>query len=215
MYPVQHREIARRLRNEGYSYKEIATSLNVAKNTAFEWTRDIILSPSAEHRLSERINNARERSGFTQYLSKQKRIDIIRLGEQEYLKNNLTNIPAKLLCSLIYWCEGAKNDTNLCFTNSDPNLVRTFLQLLRNSYELDEKKFRLVMHLHDYHQEWEQKEFWSKVTRISPSLFSKSYLKPHTGKRKRTGYQGCVSIRYHDSVIARSLLTLAQEFMHI
>ena len=51
---------------------------------------------------------------------------------------------AKILCALIYWCEGAKVKTGIAFTNSDPNLVRTFLHLLKTGFDIDEKNSRYV-----------------------------------------------------------------------
>lgn len=49
------------------------------------------------------------------------------------------------------------------------------------------------------------KNYWSKLTKISISQFSKSYIKLHTGKRKRKGYKGSVRIRYYDSDLEKEI----------
>jgi hypothetical protein len=98
------------------------------------------------------------------------------------------------------------------FINSDPNLVHTFLSLLRRSFNIDENKFRVCIHLHDYHNELRQIKFWSKITDIPTGKFLKSFRKSNTGKRVRNNYNGCVSIRYHDVMVSRELLMTAQAF---
>ncbi len=115
---------------------------------------------------------------------------------------------------MIYWCEGAKSFTRgVQFTNSDPNLVYCFLRLFRSSYELDESKFRVCVHLHEYHNEQVQIDFWSKITRIKKDRFIRPYIKPHTGKRVKKDYPGCVDIRYHSNDMAKRLMSTAQAFL--
>ena len=76
---------------------------------------------------------------------------------------------------------------------------------IRRGFALQEKKFRAIVHLHGYHDDQQQKIFWSKIAGIPLSQFSKSYQKQNTGKRKRENYQGCLSIRYNDATLARML----------
>lgn len=92
------------------------------------------------------------------------------------------------------------------FTNSDPILVKVFLSALRKSFDLDESKFRVAMHLHSYHKEKEEKVFWSEVTSIPESKFLKTFKKQESGINKKEGYRGCVQIKYFDVNIKRTLL---------
>ncbi|KKU79357.1 MAG: hypothetical protein UY04_C0011G0023 [Parcubacteria group bacterium GW2011_GWA2_47_7] len=111
-----------------------------------------------------------------------------------------------MLAALIYECEGGKSEkSSLEFTNSDPDLVRIFLRLLRESVSLDESKFRVVMHLHSYHDEAVEKNFWSKIIQIDKKQFLKTYQKHESGNAK-PGYRGCVQIKYFDVNIKRVLL---------
>ena len=132
----------------------------------------------------------------------------------ELLDLNMSKSVAKLLCAMIYYCEGAKNTrSSLIFINSDPQLIQSFLKLLRRVFVLDERKFRVCLHLHSYHNQDQQISFWSKITRIPKNQFIKPYIKDHTGIRKREGYQGCASIRYHDTNLSKQLLMMAKAFM--
>ena len=89
---------------------------------------------------------------------------------------NLSSESILLFCALIYQCEGSKDiRDSITFTNSDPNLIKTFLFLLRKSFDLDEKKLKILMHLHKYHNEKIQKSFWSKITRVPEEQFNKTY----------------------------------------
>ena len=119
----------------------------------------------------------------------------------------------KIMCAMLYWCEGNKSPGTVVFTNSDHKLVKTFLKLLRESFILDEKKFHPCVHIHEYHSASRQLDFWSKTTNINKQQFTKPYRKPNTGKRIREGYQGCLSLRYHDSDLARRLLATAKAFL--
>ena len=121
---------------------------------------------------------------------------------------------AKLLCAAIYWCEGVKNpQSGVNFMNSDPDLMRTFLELFRSSFPVKEEKFRPQLHVHAYHDIETEIDFWAKTTNISSSQFARPYIKPHTGKRFRDNYRGCLSLRYYDAALARQLLAYGKAFL--
>ena len=69
------------------------------------------------------------------------------------------------------------------------------------------------MHLHKYHDEKSQKDFWSKITNIPKEQFNKTYQKPSNGKYKKEGYQGCIKVYYGDVSIARKLQSVAKTLM--
>lgn len=200
------------LRQAGHSLKEISSKLHISKSTASLWLKNIEIN--AEARI--KINSAYQKGTLLGLAAIQKRWKIVQTRKQEKAKKvadivlnsiHVDSHLAKLLCALLFWCEGGKQEEQiLVFINSDPMLVATFLALLRKGFTINEKKFKVMLHLHEYHKESKQKQFWAKVTGIPISQFYKSYLKPHTQKRIREGYQGCVSIRYTDN--AQTITTL-------
>jgi hypothetical protein len=113
---------------------------------------------------------------------------------------------------MLFWGEGSKTTRTVIFTNSDPEMIRVFMKLMRWSFKLNESKFRIRLHLHEYHDEVKQKKFWSKASGLPLSKFTKIYLKRNTGKSKKEGYPGCACISYHDANVAIELYLLRQVF---
>lgn len=112
----------------------------------------------------------------------------------------------------MWWCEGSKTTISVKITSSDQILVSNFLSLFRFAFDLNESKFRCLLHLHDYHNEEVQKNFWSDLTKIPLNQFYRSYHKPNTGKRTRENYPGCIAVAYYDAKIAKELLAIYNAF---
>jgi len=203
------------MRKNGYSLNEIANKLDVSKASVSLWVRDTTLSFEAKGRIDELRRMARGKAAETiKNKTREKEKEANSFAGNVIKKSNNSKWFFQLILAMIYWCEGNKSLKDLVFfTNSDPMLIRTFIGLLRGTFSLNEKKFRVCMHLHSYHDEVAQKKFWSRVTGIPEEQFIKSYQKKHTSKQTHKGYQGCVQVRYYDVRIARKLLALAREFM--
>lgn len=206
-YSIEIKEKAKRLRKSGFSLKEISEKLGIAKSTASVWVAHIKLGAKARKRLKKRkiigqykaqqIKRIQRKKLLSQYHKKaSKQLSLVKFDQKLH----------KLLSALFFWCEGGKNTrSHVEFINSDPIMIEVFVKLLRSAFNLDERKFRILMHLHEYHDEVKQKEFWSKITKIPKSQFTKTYWKPHTKKRKRENYPGCIRVSYYDAHIARQL----------
>jgi transposase-like protein len=213
-YSNDIRHAAMELRKRGYSLKEISQRFNIAKSTASLWSENIALDKSAEARLLTVIKRG-------QFVSAQNKKAKTRATEDRYLKEAREEMKSnpnydKIICAMIYWCEGGKNPRyGVSLTNSDPNLIRTFLKLLRNSFVLDEAKFHPCIHLHSYHSPEIQLDFWSKITDINKQQFIKPYQKSNSGKRIHENYQGCLSLRYASNDLARQLMATAKAFLNI
>lgn len=214
-YSITTKENAISLRQQGYSIKEIAAKFNISNSTSSEWLTNVSLDDKALARLKQRriLGQYKARLTFSKKREDkhQKRQALI---EQVLSKIELSKELCKLCCALLYWCEGNKGkDTLVRFTNSDPQLIKTFLSLLRKGFNIDESKFRALIHLHDYHKEKEQKAFWHKITKIPLKQFYRTYWKPNTGKRKHENYPGCIAISYYDAEVAKELTTLYNAFV--
>jgi len=204
---------AKKLRGAGYSFGEIAKKLQIAKSTAHLWVKKVELDEKALKELNKKRILARLKG--LKVLKKnrvQTRKQIKTLAIKSIGETHLNIGMKKLLCSFLYWGEGSKNTNSLTFTNSSQEMIIIFLSLLRTSFILDERKFRALIHIHEYHNENEIKNYWSKITEIPLSQFTKSYLKPHTGKNSKEGYKGTISIRYYDYKIALELTFIYNVF---
>lgn len=212
---TKQKEHAIRLRHEGMSLNEIATLVGVAKSSISLWVRDLSLSAKARARI-ESLQTAGQKAAQKTNLEKTRvKLSSAKEEARRIIRSvAVTPDVALLSCALLYWCEGEKdkNDTAFTFSNSDSHLVRAFMKLLRHALVLDERKFRVRMHLHEYHNETLQRKFWSEVTGISEQQFSKTYLKPHTAKTIKSGYPGCIHIEYYDVKVARKIYATARAF---
>lgn len=186
----------------------------VSKSTLSRWTQSVLLSVQAQDKLRKKFTNGQLRARqVIKEKTSQKNNAANDFARNIISEGSITIETAMIICSLIYQCEGSKACRAVEFTNSDPLLMATFLWLLRESFNVDEKKFRLLMHLHSYHTEETQKEFWSRITGIPKNQFNQSYIKLSNQKYKKDGYQGCVRLAYGDVEIARKLQYIAKSFM--
>ncbi len=216
-YSQKYKNKAVNLRGKGFSYTEISKVLGVRKSTVYEWAKHIVLNNTAKARIENIKITARKKGNDTKHLKKMKAIDECnKLAKKTLSSIHLTPKLAQICCSLLYWCEGGKfTDNRLEFTNSDPDMIKTYLKLLRMGFKIDEQKLRANVHIHEYHNEQKLKLFWHNITNIPLEKFNKSYLKPHTKKVIRENYQGCVRISYYSDIVAKKIKALYQEFSRI
>ncbi len=206
---------ARKLRKEGYSINELQKILGVSKSSISLWVRNVPLSEKAQSRLNKKYTNGQLASQKVIKEKTEEKNKIANIFALDLLREkNILNSDLILFCAMIYHCEGSKSlRDSITFTNSDPSLIQTFLFLFKRSFKIDEKRLKVLMHLHDYHNETKQKQFWSKITKIPTEQFLKTYNKKTTGLYKKENYQGCIQIRYNDVSIGRKLNAVAKSFM--
>lgn len=213
-YSIEVHAKAIALRESGYSIKEIARELFIAKSTASLWVGNVVLDRSAKTRLATGVTAGQLAAACKKRKFREEQEQKYFEEAKSWIKFPIGAKQLKLLCAMTYWCEGAKNSkSGVRFINSDPDLIRKFLDLFRASFKLDESRFRVCVHLHEYHDTTKQLIFWSRVANIKLAQFIKPYLKPHTGKRIKNGYNGCASIYYNDVTIQRRLLSVAKAYL--
>ncbi len=206
---------ATKLRKSGHSFREISEQLKISKSTASLWTSGQIVSDKGKKRLIWLSTKGREKSNA---MSREKKINRIRrIAENCSVlakKKIFSKDDLKLMLSLLYWCEGGKTDRRVTFINSDNQLIKLFLRLLRKSFIINENKLKALLHLHEYHNIAEMLEYWSKITGIKSENIS-VYNKKNSGKRKKEGYKGCISIRYGDSNVLDEIMLIIKRFYSI
>lgn len=206
---------AKDLRRRGYSFREISERLNIAKSTARYWTDKEIVSELGKKRMHNLIIFSQIKARKI-LLDKQEKhykdLDdscSVLKNPRQYKKDDL-----KVFLALIYWAEGDKTERRLGFTNSDSDMIKIYLKLLRVSFNIKEEKLSASLHLHDYHNRQEMIDFWSKITGIDKKRIS-IYNKEHSGKQKKEGYKGCISVRYSDYRMFDELMLIIKRFISI
>ncbi len=118
-----------------------------------------------------------------------------------------TSLGLYLIALALYWGEGAKTSNTVAITNSDPEVIRTFLLFLRKICHIDDRRLRVLIHYHQNQNENELILYWSSLLVINPSQFYKSTLHKKSTK-KSTNYLkfGTISLRYSDSLLHKEIL---------
>lgn len=199
------REVAVAMRLDGKSYVEIADRLGVSKSTCSLWLRSLP-RPAVDQERAGKAQEARLRGlrdrGLRDRIERDAQGDTLSADVAEGL-GEVTARDLMVTFAVSYWCEGAKRkpwnrQERMVWMNSDPMLVRLFLEGLR-ILDVDADRLRLSVHIHASANERAARLFWSGVTGIDASRFQPSTIKRHnpTTRRKNVGagYHGCLSIR--------------------
>lgn len=136
-----------------------------------------------------------------------KKIAKVIFGDYKLNKNS-----AKVLLALLYWSSGAKYPSSnfVAFSNSDPGLVKTFLNLLRKTFNITESKIKIHLQLYSTQDKKTMTEFWHKLLSVSHKQFYQPTItKPP--KKVRPDYFGTCTVRYHNLNLLLTMMELCQE----
>jgi len=195
---VLEKEIAIRLRRQGYSYKDILAELPVAKSSLSLWLQDMPLTEEEKHNLKRRkngnITRGRMRAATSlRRLRETRDQDLYEISAKEF--EIFRSDPFFQLGLGLYWAEGAKRNSGYAFTNSDSHMVKLMLLWIRKYLQPPEGEIRLRLYTHRPFADENQEDYWVKETGIPRSSFGKTIYKP-TGLlvKKRPNYKGCIRI---------------------
>jgi hypothetical protein len=225
-YSAQIKERARELRRQGWSYGEIKAEMGIPKNTIQGWVKNTSLSAEQKEHLAKRTREKILASGaigrpIAVRLMKGK-IEKWKAGIVESVKHfgdiplTNTNI-GKLVCGLLYICEGGKypSTRSVQFGNSDPGIVRCFLNLLRKCFEIDENKLRCRITPRCDQNIQALNSYWSHVTKIPLQRFYKT--KPDERTRgqstRKEDYMGICVVYYCDTSLQFRLMAIGERII--
>jgi len=201
---VKEQQRARELRAEAWTLLDIAKELGVAKSSVSLWVRDVEFVPRPRNR------GHRSQKPHPLHVAKLEEIERCReeglerigvLSEREFL----------VLGAALYAGEGSKRGSSLCFANSDPRLIWTFVTWLRCFFDVDESKFRIKLYLHDGLDLEVAIEFWSNLTGIGPELFGKPYRAVADPTiRKSKHIMGCPGVVYYSTSTFRRVMGIVE-----
>ena len=199
MARIQDREKAIKMREAGFSYSQIKNTLRVSKGSLSLWLRDM---PLSDERLRELRDNSQIRIEKTRETKRRKKEQ----RRQEVFKKVASDIeksknPFFVSGFYLYWGEGTKTaEYSVSFTNTDPAMVRCFIQWL-SLLGVPINKLKLKLHVYSDQNEKKLKEYWSYLTGVPVENFNKTYMKTSELGRKTYkgmyGYGTCV-IFYHN-----------------
>jgi transposase-like protein len=211
---------ARRLRSEGgMTIRTIATRLGVAPSTVHHWTRGIALTREQRDAIRHSDAARRARAAGNQAMRAQARQR--RLAAQDHGRQLAGQTdPLHLAGCMLYWAEGSKRRNDVEFTNSDPDLMRTFVDFLTRCHGVPPNDIRLTLnvHLDNGLRLSEIEERW--LTRLN---LPRPCLGCHTLNRtsgasaqpRRTLPYGTARVVVHSTFIVQSIYGAIQEYARI
>jgi DNA-binding transcriptional MerR regulator len=158
--PVSKEEILKikHLRKIGHSLPEIRSIVKRGNSVVFKYIQGVSVLPQYQSLLREKQGGSKKRS--------------VALWKEAREKVNSISFPFYkegliLFTTALYWAEGAKRDLSL--TNSDPDLIRIFIQGL---LKLGVKKsdLRVSLRLYGDIKESKARSFWAEKLDISQEL---------------------------------------------
>jgi len=111
----------------------------------------------------------------------------------------------KVAGATIWWTEGTKAYIDkrwqsmiypVDVTNTNPDVIKTFLEFLRKDIGIQEERLKLQLQIHEGDDQKELENYWSKITDIPFKRFNKTIVRP-TGKKIGKS-RGTCKIRYSD-----------------
>jgi transcriptional regulator with XRE-family HTH domain len=194
------RERAKELRARSWTLQEIATELGVAKGSVSVWVRDVEFTPRPRNR---------GHSGHQPHrlhLKKLAEIEQCRAeAEARYGEMSVDQLDTFALG--LYAGEGAKTPGAVSMANTNPLLLRLFVDGLRRNFEIDEKRLRARLYLHEGLDLGAATAYWSAATSIPERQFQRPYRAVADPSRRHTKHErGCLTIVYHCSVTHRRVM---------
>jgi len=119
---------------------------------------------------------------------------------------------------MLYWAEGSKSRNAAQFVNSDPAMVRSFVDFLRTHFAVPNCAFRVDCNLFADHVERQQEieQFWLKTLGLPSSCLRKStvnvYSKHSKKKRQNKLPYGTVRVTVHSTRVVQSIYGSIQEY---
>jgi AcrR family transcriptional regulator len=184
---TEQRELARLLRQtEGASIKEIARRVGAAQSSISRWVRDVELS---EEQTAALVRRASEGHIKGRTINSDLRRSARRLAQDEGRERARTRDPFHFAGCMLYWAEGAKSRNQLRFSNSDPEMVRFFVDFLRTYFNLRNSDIRMTCNLFADHlsRQRDIEEFWLATAGLPAECLCKSTVNTYSkySKKKR------------------------------
>lgn len=195
---------ARDLRASGLTIKEVAAAVGVPAGTVYGWVRDIPGPPRELWRPPVRRTKGA--------LHDRKLAEIAECDAWARERVAALSADAFFAAGIaLYAGDGSKSDGDLKLVNTNPEIIDFYLRWLRAYFEIDERRLRATLYLHEGLDLAAATEFWSRRTGIPASQFRKPYRAIADGTRRKSKHQmRCLSVSYGSSRLHRQVMGLCR-----
>jgi hypothetical protein len=210
------KEEAMELRKKGNSIPCIARDLGIPRSTLSCWLKNIVLTDEQKAVLKDKeiLGLIKARKGAVKYhnnLKKERLILAEKQANETFSRIDSANIDiAELAFAMLYLGEGSKGNTT-SMGNSDPMILKFFIRILIDKYNVSIEKIRCELHLRA-DQNWEDmKKYWSDALNIPlVNFMTVAFDKRTIGRPTYDNYKGVCVVRCGTVAIQRKLVYLSR-----
>jgi predicted transcriptional regulator len=213
----ERNEAIRLRKEEGLSIKKIKELLNVSQSTVSKWVRDVELSEEQKDKLYNNSRNGLEKA--TESVIKRNRDKRLEYQEEGRLKAKEFK-PLHIMGCMLYWAEGFKrhNKNAVIFTNSDPYMIKIFIEFLTKELHVD--KADILLNINCYVdngiEQRKIEEYWLNFTGVSAENLRKTQInkipKSSKGYKKNKLPYGVCVIKVHNTKTIQHIYGSIQEY---
>lgn len=147
------------LRKKGHSINEIVEKLSIPKTTVWHHIKKIQVLPQYRAILNAKRGGSAKR--------KRRNLELAQIKAKEMLTGE--NRELVIALAMLYWAEGSKK---VCeFINSDGEMVKIYLFILRNIIRVPEENIKPTMRIFTGMSKGESLYYWARVTSIPRHRF--------------------------------------------
>src|SRR3989338_8057609 len=184
------KEDAIKLRKLGVSIKDVEKRLGIPRSTLSGWFRNVELTKGQKEVLRRRrkdgLAKARKKAVLWHNSQKAKRLKDAEKEAAVVLKN--LNLRSKdvldLALSMLYWGEGFKKSLNVGIGNTDPNVLRFLIYVLKNNYQISNNALVAQLHLRADQDKQKEIKYWAKILNIPEGNFKWTQFDKRTASRR-------------------------------
>jgi hypothetical protein len=200
--------LARGMRREGMSIKEISKKLSVSVGSVSMWCKDIELT-------EEQILNLQKRRTDPYYGKKREYLE----SKQKELKEKIQKIKLNSIIEIgqlshrelliagtaLYWGEGFKKDHQVGLATTDVLAAKFYILWLKVCFGIknEDLLIRLTINLTFKNEEKRIQEYWAEKLNLDLKKFSKTFFQKSTWKKEyenKDAYNGVIRIRVRKSM---------------
>jgi transcriptional regulator with XRE-family HTH domain len=173
-------EAIRLRQQDGLPIREIAKKLGVAKSSVSLWVRDVELSPQQKEVLLGKnpVYNRQLEGGKARKEASRKEREKFQEEGRDLVKER-TSQTMLALCAGLYWGEGSKNKNVLSITNTDPQLLLTFISFLKQYFDVQPDQIAISIQLQASNEKTleEVEKYWLETLSLPSESLRKSMRK--------------------------------------
>lgn len=214
------KKVAIKLRRKGKSIRDIEKDLSIPRSTLSGWLHNIELTKEQKTKLHQKwlaaLVKARLKAAKINRNGRLERIGGIKQGVEEFISGvKIDKTLGELMLAIFYLAEGTKKENSIVIANSNPEVLKAFLNLFRYLYQPDKSKFRCCLHLRKDQSEEQLKDYWAGILNIPKSQFHKTQFDKRTVKPSFRNYKGVCVVIYFDMNLQRRILYIGDELLQM